>query len=63
MAVNDSPYQNAVAFGAVQDMAKIRLMVYQHGEIAHVSLNAVLDAVNKTLKALDERLSQLEKHK
>lgn len=60
MAIMD---QDPAAFGAVQDIAKIRLMVYQHGEIAHVSLSAVLEQVNETLADLAIRIAVLEKNK
>lgn len=60
MAIMD---QDPAAFGAVQDIAKIRLMVYQHGEIAHVSLSAVLERVNETLADLAIRIAVLEKNK
>lgn len=60
MAIID---QDPVAFGSVQDIAKIRIMVYQHGEIAHVSLSAVLERVNIKLADLSTRIENLEKKK
>lgn len=57
----DNIMQNAVAaFGAVQNIAKIRLLTYQNGEMAHVGLNALLADINKKITAIEARLTKLE---